>query len=115
MRAPSVLSFCLALTSLIGSGASAQNPSLSQIVEKLDENQLITLRGNTLPVVNPQTDLGVVRPDLAMTDGVLVLTRSPEQQAVFDAFVASQYDSTSPQFHHWLEPSMVGENFGPSM
>ena len=50
-----------------------------------------------------------------MTGLVLVLHRSPEQQAAFDAFVASQYDATSPNYHHWLEPEEVGEKFGPAL
>ncbi len=50
-----------------------------------------------------------------MTDLILVLSRSPEQQSAFDAFVAAQYDSSSPNFHHWLQPQEVGEKFGPSL
>jgi subtilase family serine protease len=50
-----------------------------------------------------------------MTDIVLVLSRAPEQQAAFDEFVAAQYDSSSPNFHHWLQPAEVGEHFGPSL
>jgi hypothetical protein len=50
-----------------------------------------------------------------MSGMILVLHRSPEQQEAFDAFVASQYDPTSPNFHHWLEPEQVGEMFGPAL
>ena len=50
-----------------------------------------------------------------MTGMILVLRRSPEQQASFDAFVASQYDATSPNYHRWLEPAEVGEKFGPAL
>ena len=97
------------------SGASAQTAQGARIVEKIDESQLITLKGNTPPVANADTDLGEVRPDLAMTDLVLVLSRSLEQQAAFDAFVESQYDASSPNFHHWLTSAEVGEKFGPSL
>jgi len=86
----------------------------ARIVDRIDENQLVTLKGNTLPVAIPKNDMGPVRPDLQLTDLVLVLSRSPEQQAAFDTFVASQYDASSPSFHHWLVPAEVGEEFGPS-
>src|ERR1039457_49955 len=85
-----------------------------RIVDRIDESQLITLRGNTLPVANAKNDVGRVDPSLPMTDLILVLSRSPEQQAAFDKFVASEYDSTSPNLDQWLTPGQVGANFGPS-
>ena len=57
---------------------------------------------------------GRVSPAFAMPDLTLVLSRSPEQQAAFDAFVASQYDSSSPNYHQWLTPQQVGAQFGPA-
>lgn len=85
-----------------------------RIVDRIDESQLVTLKGNTLPMANAKNDLGRVDPSLPMTDLILVLSRSAQQQAAFDKFVASEYDSTSPNFHQWLTPDQVGTNFGPS-
>src|SRR5580698_3140324 len=95
--------------------AANRAPSTSRIVERVDENQLITLQGNTHPAASTRNDRGLVQPDLGLTDMVLVLSRGPEQQAAFDEFVSSQYDSSSPNFHHWLQPAEVGERFGPSL
>jgi subtilase family serine protease len=107
---------CLAILSfLTGTSAIAQRvPSTARIVEKVDDNQLVTLRGNTHPAANALSDQGRVSSRLRMSDLVLVLKRSPERQAAFDALVADQYDSTSPNFHRWLEPSEIGAQFGPS-
>jgi hypothetical protein len=85
-----------------------------RITSKIDESRLVTLRGNTHPAANAKNDRGRGSPDLPMTDLILVLSRDPEQQAAFDKFVSSQYDASSPNFHHWLTPEQVGENFGPS-
>jgi subtilase family serine protease len=85
-----------------------------QIVNRIDENDLTTLKGNTHPLANAMNDRGPVSPSLPMTDLIMLLNRSAEQQAAFDKFVANQYDPHSPDFHHWLEPAQVGENFGPS-
>jgi hypothetical protein len=85
-----------------------------RIVNRIDESQLVTLKGNTHPFANARNDQGKVSDSLPMTDLIMVLSRSPEQQAAFDKFVASQYDSTSPNFHQWLTPEQVGANFGPS-
>ncbi len=49
-----------------------------------------------------------------MTDLILVLSRDPAQQAAFDAYVASEYDQNSPNYHQWLTPDQIGEQFGPS-
>ncbi len=95
----------LALTSVAGASVLAQNTvSKPLIVSKVDENQLVALRGNTPPVAIAKNDLGRVSSTMPMTDLILVLRRSPEAQAEFDAFVESQYDPTSPNFHQWLTP-----------
>ena len=85
-----------------------------RIVDRIDESNLVALKGNTHPLANAKNDLGRVSSNLPMTDLILVLSRDPEQQAAFDQFVASEYDSTSPNFHHWLTPDQIGANFGPS-
>ncbi len=104
-----------ALTLNCGTMAVAQkSASPALIVDKVNDSQLVTLRGNTHPAANAQNDLGPVGSNLPMSDLILVLKRSPEQQAAFDAFVASQYDVSSPNFHHWLEAAEIGEKFGPS-
>jgi subtilase family serine protease len=110
----SAITFISATQAVTQSAAPRAN-STPRILEKVDENQLVTLKGNTHPAATAGNDRGQVRPDLAMTDIVLVLNRGPEQQAAFDEFVSSQYDSSSSNFHHWLQPAEVGERFGPSL
>lgn len=106
----------VALASLSGALAVAQaRATKPQIQEKIDDNNLITLRGNTPPGATAANDRGRVSPGMAMSGLVLTLRRSPEQEAAFNAFVASQYDPNSPNFHHWLEPEEVGEKFGPAL
>ena len=70
--------------------------------------------GNTNPHANARNDQGKVADSLPMTDLILVLSRDPAQQAAFDAYVASQYDQNSPNYHQWLTPDQIGEQFGPS-
>jgi len=85
-----------------------------RIVESVDDSRLARLKGNTHPLARAAFDRGPVSADLPMGDLVLVLRRDVETQAAFDRFVASQYDAKSPNFHHWLTPEQVGEEFGPS-
>jgi len=84
------------------------------IVEKIDENHLVSLRGNTPPNARAEFDQGRVAPDLPMSNMVLVLRRGDIRQAAFDAFVAAQYQPSSANYHHWLTPEEVGERFGPA-
>jgi len=99
---------------LFGTAMAQQFAPVTRIVNHIDESQLTTLKGNTVPVANAANDRGRVSQDLPMTDMILVLSRSPEQQAAFDKFVASQYAAGSPDYHHWLQPDEVGAKFGPS-
>jgi subtilase family serine protease len=106
----------IALTSLAATAAVAQHPvSKALIREQVNDNQLTALKGNTPPAANAQNDIGRVSGSMSMTDLILVLHRSPEVQAAFDAFVESQYDPNSPNFHRWLTPEQVGEQFGPAL
>lgn len=108
-----LLSLAGALLSCSLSIAQESAPTV-RIVGRVDENSLVTLRGNTNPSARAQFDRGPVDPGLRMDGLVLVLARSPEQQAEFDKFVAGQSDPSSPNYHHWLEPEEVGERFGPA-
>jgi len=108
--------FCLlALTVLAGTSVVAQKPASRLIVDKVDESQLMILKGNTPPAAMAKNDLGRVDSGMRMSDLILVLQRSPEMQAAFDAFVESQYEPGSPNYHQWLTPEQIGERFGPAL
>ncbi len=93
----------------------AQQPAAAvRIAGPIDEGQLVTLKGNTIPAANAANDRGPVSAGLPMADLVLVLSRSPEQQAAFDAYVQGEYDTGSPNYHQWLTPEQIGERFGPA-
>lgn len=105
----------LGLALFAGASALAQSPAAKPlVVSKVDDNVLLTLKGNTPPAALARNDRGRVSPSMPMTDMILVLRRSPEMQAAFDAFVESQYEPASPNYHHWLQPAEVGEKFGPA-
>ena len=84
-----------------------------RIVNRIDNSSLVSLKGNTHPAANARNDRGAVSPSLPMTDLILVLSRDPAQQAAFEAFVASQYDANSPNYHHWLTPIRLAQTSAP--
>jgi pro-kumamolisin-like protein len=45
---------------------------------------------------------------------LLVLKRSPEQEAALQKLLDDQQDKSSPTYHQWLTPEQFGQQFGPS-
>jgi subtilase family serine protease len=104
-------------SSVAWAGQDAVQPASSatpRIVEHVDENHLATLTGNTRPEARAEFDRGPVAADFPMSGMLLVLRRSPEQDAAAAAYSASLSDPSSPNFHHWLTASQQGEKFGPA-
>jgi hypothetical protein len=103
-----------ALVATVGLSSWAQIARVAQIVRPIDETKLVRLAGNTHPAARPPFDLGLVDPAMPMERMLLVLKRSPQQEAALDEFIAEQYNPKSPNFHHWLHAQEFGEKYGPA-
>src|SRR5450755_3867633 len=95
---------------LFGQTVAAQ-PRITQAIE---ESQLTVLRGNTHPLAQPRFDQGPAPTGLAMNRMLLVLHRSPEQEATLKKLLDDQQDKSSPNYHKWLTPEDFGQQFGPA-
>jgi subtilase family serine protease len=96
-------------------GAGTRRPSARDLITKdIDERHLVTLRGNTRPEANSANDRGQVPKDFKLEHMLLQLRRPPELQQQYDDFVEGLTQHTSPNFHQWLTPTQVGENYGLS-
>ncbi|MDE3171260.1 MAG: S53 family peptidase [Acidobacteriota bacterium] len=93
--------------------ADAQVAS-SRITQPISDSQLATLRGNIHPLARPEYDRGLAPSSLPLGHVMLLLKRSPQQEASLEALLAAQQDRNSPNFHHWLTPAQFGAEFGPS-
>ena len=99
----------------IAARSFGQSASLrSLITQPVDESKLTTLRGNTFPLARAEFDRGVAPDNLPMDRMLLVLKRSPQQEAALERLMAQQLDRTSPNYHKWLTPQQFGQQFGPS-
>jgi len=95
--------------------ASAQTQGVrARITEAVDETNLVRLRGNVHPLARAEFDQGVVADSQPMNRMLLLLQRSPEQQAALSALMEEQLTKSSPNFHKWLTPEEFGKQFGPS-
>ncbi len=84
------------------------------ITKDIDESRRVTLRGNTRPEANRRNDRGRVPDDFPLEHMLLQLRRPPELQQEYDAYVDGLTRHNSSNFHQWLEPAQVGENYGLS-
>jgi len=120
---PGILTFGVAIAAAFGvfDCASAQGSKdypqrestpTQQIVQKIDENETVTLRGNTHPFASPLNDRGVVPPEQPVRRMLLLLSRSRQQESALDQLVSAQQDPLSPSFHRWLTPDQYGASFG---
>ncbi len=116
MRLPNrKLSFVaiFALFSPLVVAVSAQTNNLQpRITQAVDETKLTVLHGNTHPLARAEFDRGAAPADLPMERMLLVLKRSPEQEAALDQLLAEQQDESSPNYHKWLTPAQFGQQFG---
>ena len=86
----------------------------SRVVEPVNDSRLVKLTGNTVPMARPQFDQGRMDSGKMLEKVLMVLKRSPEQEAALAAFNERQYDPKSRDFHHWLHAEEFGQLYGPS-
>ena len=103
--------FVLVVPSMAGAQGSSPAP---RITAQIDETRFTTLRGNTHPFARLQYDQGAVADSQPIRRILLLLQRSPEQEASLKQFIDQQQSKSSPNFHRWLSPQQFGEQFGPA-
>jgi Pro-kumamolisin, activation domain/Bacterial Ig-like domain (group 3) len=94
---------------------AAESPTIpSRIVQPVNEGERTVLKGNIHPLARPQFDRGPAPGDLPMSRMLLVLKRSPEQEAALLTLLDDQQDKASRNYHRWLTPEEFGQQFGPN-
>jgi subtilase family serine protease len=95
----------------LGSPLSAGAQAIPRITSQVENSALVSLPNSVHPWARAQFDRG---PAPANMSGrmVLVLKRSPEQEAALQTLLAAQQDPHSPNYHKWLTPEDFGKRFG---
>jgi len=91
--------------------AQATSPP-ARITQAVDEANLVTLYGNTHPLARAEYDQGAAPDDLPMERMLLLLQRSPEQEAALRKLLDQQQIKSSPNYHQWLSAEQFGRQFG---
>jgi hypothetical protein len=89
-------------------------PVAARVTQAIDETQLVRLRGNVHPLARPEFDRGSVEDWQPMNRMLLLLQRSPEQEAALQKLMEEQQIKDSPNFHKWVTPQQFGVQFGPA-
>jgi subtilase family serine protease len=109
-----VVVFACLMFSSLSAGAQTANVRSTRVTQAVDENNLITLHGNTHPMAQSKYDQGPAPDALPMDRMLMVLQRSSDQQMALKAFMDEQHAKSSPNFHQWLTPEQFGQQFGVS-
>jgi subtilase family serine protease len=95
---------------LISQNTGRRSPA--RIHDKVDENKLVTLSGNTRSEAHTANDMGSVSDDFGMEHMLLQLKRSAAQEKAAAQFVADLHNPKSSNFHKWMTAADFGKNFG---
>jgi subtilase family serine protease len=89
-------------------------PLPSRITQAVNDANLTVLQGNTYYLASAEYDRGAAPASLPVNRMLLVLQRSPSQEAALEQLLDQQQDHSSPSYHQWLTPLQFGQQFGPS-
>jgi len=97
--------------------ASAALPSLSikpvaRVTQKIDDANLVTIRGTVHPLARAGFDQGLVADSRPMNHMLLVLQRSSDQETALRSLLDDQQTKGSPNYHAWLTPAQFAQQFG---
>ena len=110
------LPLCVLASALLYSAAAMaqSNAAVARIAANVDESSLTTLGGNVPLLARAQYDQGEASASMQLTHIRLVLSRSGDQQAALDQYLAELQDKSSPNYHKWLPPEQFGKLYGPA-
>jgi len=94
--------------------AQAFTPAPARVTQPINDQVRATLRGNIHPLARSEFDRGTAPDGQPTRRMLLVLKRSPQQEAALRKLLDEQQIKSSPNYHHWLTPQEFGEQFGPA-
>jgi len=84
----------------------------ARITQAIDEKRLIILQGNVHPLARAEFDQGAVADGQPLKRILLLLQRSPDQEASLRQLLDDQQSKSSENYHAWMTPEQLGKQFG---
>ena len=113
-RTPSFPVLALAAVFLSASIASQAQTKPLLVTQKIDNNVLVTLAGNTRPEANAQNDQGPLTSNLQFDHMLMVLKRPAALETELEQFIANLHNPASASYHQWLSSAQLGQTYGPA-
>ncbi len=116
MRMLRISSLGLAVLALSNApiGWAQQSAVVPRINATVDDSIRTTLKGNVPYLAQARFDQGEADASTQMTHMRLVLSRTREQEAALEQYLADLQDKSSPNYHKWLTPEQYGALYGPA-
>ncbi len=92
----------------------AQQPVPAMVTQPVNNSVRTILPGNLHPLARSEFDQGEAPPELPLKRMLLVLRRSPRQEAELQHLIENQQYKKSASYHKWLTPANFGARFGPA-
>ena len=108
-----VLSVALVCSAAV-TAVAQEAASSSRIVNRIDEKQLVTLKGTVHRLANARNDRGAAPDEMLLDRMHLLLKRSDAQETALRQLISDLHNPGSPSYHKWLTPDAFGKRFGPS-
>ena len=89
-------------------------PPPSLVSSQVSETSRVMLRGNVHPLAQARFDVGPVPTSARVERLMLILKRSPQQQAALTTFLEDVQNPDSSQYRQFLTPQEFGKRYGPS-
>ena len=93
---------------------ASASPAADLVVDTVDSTKRTVLPQERLAWATAANDMGEVADTAQSMRLTIILKRTPERQRAFDELLVRQQDPASSDFHHWLTPEEVGDQFGAS-
>ncbi len=107
-----IVALCLTIVPMRSLAQAPQ--AVQRITTAIDSQNLTILHGNVHPLARGEFDQGAVADAQVLHRVLLLLQRSPEQEAALQQLLSDQQGRSSGRFQSWLTPEQFGAQFGPA-
>ncbi|HEU4663157.1 MAG TPA: S53 family peptidase [Dokdonella sp.] len=104
----------LVLAALAATDTLAHAGEVDLVKSTVDGAKRVTIDGARPAWARTERARGAVDAELRLGRVSVLLRRTPDRQAAFEALLRDQQDPRSPRYHQWLDAADIGRRYGAS-
>lgn len=97
---------------VVSSITGAQSQPASRIIQPIENQARVTLKGNVHPLAQARYDQGAVTDSFLAERMLLLLRRPPDRELALQQFLQEAHRPGSANYHHWLTPEQFAAEYG---